>query len=108
MAIIRKDPQPIPGTSRAVIEEIVGNGETGNWIQVKGESFTVSVFPLGTAKVQYTTSRLKKVEASPPVARALDWALGNVTGAISAFLTGPIVAVRVVSIAGEAAIEVVT
>lgn len=104
MTIVRHE-QRIATTSRTVTEESVASGETGNPIIIEGGDCTVSLFPSGSAKVQYTTSRTKKV--SNNTARWLDWARGAISAAASDIPEGPIVAVRVVSVAGDAVIEVV-
>lgn len=91
---------------RRVTEEGIGDGETGDWIELAGEGGTVAVFPAagGTAKAQYTVSRPLKVRNG--TARALDWAKGNVTAGAADIINREITAIRLVSISGAATIEV--
>lgn len=89
---------------RLITEETVDAGVTGGWIPLDGEGGTVAVFPLGTAKLQYTISRPVKVKHN--TARALDWDAGDVTVPTGAKLEQNITAVRIVSITGRATVEV--
>lgn len=89
---------------RRITEITVDAGATSTWIPLDGEGGTVALFPLGTAKIQYTISRPLKIENN--TARALDWSAGDVTVATGAKLDEQITAVRVVSSSGRATIEV--
>lgn len=104
MAKIRKE-EYIKTTSRTVTEESVDDGETGDPIYVEGQIASVTCIPGGTAKVQYSTSRPARLKDG--VGTWIDWSRGEVTAPASDVTDGPITALRIVSVAGHAAIEVV-
>jgi hypothetical protein len=106
MTIVRTvDPYFLESSNKEVVEESVGSGETGNPIYIRGKPASIGLHPDGTAKVQFTLSREALVAAN--TARWLDWSRGNVTEAVVDIPEGPITACRVVSISGDAIIEVV-
>lgn len=84
--------------------EVVPSGETGTWIFVR-KGATVSCIPAGTARLEYTTSLPREVRED--TAEEIPWARGDVTAKTSEVVDVNITAVRVVSVSGEAKIEVV-
>lgn len=106
MAIVRTSYNYEAGSpAHQVVEESVGNGETGNPVILYGRPVSLALHPAGTAKVQFTLSGDNLVVAG--TARWIDWARGNVTVATADISEGDVTAVRAVSVSGAAVLEVI-
>lgn len=89
-------------------EVSVKDGETSDWIALpdkagKVENWLVSLIPSGTARIETTGSLRSKVIANTAIEYA--WTPGDVSANTNAAFQN-VSAVRVVSVTGEATIEV--
>lgn len=84
----------------------VATGETSDYaiLPYNAES-SVAVYPSGRAKCQYTLSKVADVEAG--TATWIDWPLGVVSANDADTIIGVASAVRLVSLQGEATMEVI-
>ena len=87
-------------------QEIIADTANGNPISLEDKVATVTIVAgAGTGKAQTTTSGEDAILAG--TANWVDWGKGDVTGTNSDVLTGPVSAVRGVSVSGEITIEIV-
>jgi len=90
--------------------EIIPDGVTGNTVKlqpvIKKDNITCTcIAGAGTGKFQFTTSTDASVSAGTCI--WIDWPKGAVTGTNYDVITGPVTAVRGVSVSGEINIEIV-
>lgn len=101
----------IGGVKGYVYTETVEDGTNGEAVittplaNASGRVTCTIVSTGNTGKVQTTTSSVATVEAG--TATWLDWAQGDVTTTTTDVLTGPVTAVRGVSVTGEIGFELV-
>lgn len=87
-------------------QETIADGLNGNPISLEDKVATITIVAgAGTGKAQTTTSGEEAIKAGN--ANWIDWSKGDVTGSSSDVLTGPVSAVRGVSVSGEITIEIV-
>lgn len=96
--------ESIKPTSLEVTEETVTTGATGTTIYTKGSRGTVTLTPSGTARIEYSISRASRLRKG--LGRWFAWGRGDVTTPVGDVIDQPVVAVRVVSVSGDATIEV--
>jgi hypothetical protein len=101
----------VSGVKGYVYTETIGDGENGESIIItpvsnaSGKATCTIVSTGNTGKVQTSTSSIAAVNAG--TATWSDWAKGNVTATTTDVLTGPVTAVRGVSVSGEIDFEMV-
>ncbi len=83
----------------------VTSGQTSDYVKIEHDTITsVAIYPQGRAKVQYSLSSLQKLDASE--AEWIDWPIGAITRNDADTIIGVASAVRLVSLNGDAKIEV--
>lgn len=99
------------GVRGIAYSEAIADGENGDALiltpveNASGRVTCTIVSSGNTGKVQFTTSLIASVEAE--TATWQDWPKGNVTATTSDVLTGPVTAVRGVSVSGALTFEAV-